>query len=103
MVAKPALPHPSSYTQSAPYIVEDQVRVRDLWRIRTADQLVVGPIYGRGTADLMAAAPTLLAACKRSLELIQACGFGGSNTRAEKRMEKYLADVIRMAEGNHKR
>jgi hypothetical protein len=86
-------------TQSGPYQVEAQDEVRDLWMIRSADGLVIGPIFGRGTADLLAAAPTMLAACKRSLELIEACGFGGSNARAEKRMEKYLADVIRSAEG----
>jgi hypothetical protein len=89
----------ATFTQPGPYEVEEHDAVRDLWRIRTAQGLIIGPIYGRGTAELMAAAPTMLAACKRSLELIKDCGFGGSNTRAEKRMEKYLADVVKLAEG----
>lgn len=98
-MANPKIEQPATFTQSGPFEVEKHDPVRDLWMIRSADGLVIGPIYGRGTADLMAAAPTMLAACKRLLELVKDCGFGGSNTRTEKRIERYLADVIASAQG----
>lgn len=47
---------------------------------------------------LAAAAPEMLAQLKNALEVIKACGFGGSNVRLERKMEKALADLIEKAD-----
>lgn len=73
--AKPSAKH---FAQAAPYTVEEAHKGRDLWTIRTAHNLVIGPIYGRGTADLLAAAPDLQAALRW---LVEECTNGdGSGT-----------------------
>lgn len=71
----------------APWKLEAQDRDRDLWRVRTSEGLVIGPISGKANAMLVALAPSFLAEAVRVTDW--------TNMGAHRSMKKLITRVRR--------